>query len=129
MVTSGTILSQKDLGAKMGYANESTISQIINGKVKEPKDFIDRLASFIPDLNKVWLETGEGAMLNSDALTRQETLPANHEGNASCILEREFLDEIAAQRRLLEKSQEQLGKSQEQIDRLISIIERMNERK
>ena len=122
MVTSGMILSQKDLGAKMGYANESTISQIINGKVKEPKDFIDRLASFIPDLNKGWLETGEGAMLNSDGFTHPESIPINHEGKTSCIREREFLDEIAAQRKLLEKSQEQ-------IDRLISIIERMNERK
>lgn len=63
MIKVGVIASQKDLGAKMGYANESTISQIINEKVKEPKDFIDRLSAFVPDLNKSWLETGEGAML------------------------------------------------------------------
>lgn len=63
MINVGIIASQKDLGAKMGYAKESTISQIINEKVKEPKDFIDRLAAFVPGLNKQWLETGEGAML------------------------------------------------------------------
>lgn len=63
MISVGIIASQKELGSKMGYSNEATISQIINGKVKEPKDFIERLSTFIPNLNAEWLETGEGAML------------------------------------------------------------------
>ena len=43
MIDSHIIESQKDLGRKLGYTNESSFSQVINGKVKTPKDFIFKL--------------------------------------------------------------------------------------
>lgn len=63
----GIVSSQKDLGVKLGYQNESSFSQVINGKVDEPKDFINRLCNLIPELNKEWLLTGEGVMIRKDA--------------------------------------------------------------
>lgn len=62
----GIVSSQKDLGVKLGYQNESSFSQVINGKVDEPKDFINRLCNLIPELNKEWLMTGEGSMLRTE---------------------------------------------------------------
>ena len=61
----GVVASQKELGVKMGYENESYFSQIINEKVETPKDFISKLKSIVSDLNVEWLETGHGNMLAS----------------------------------------------------------------
>jgi hypothetical protein len=57
----GIIANQKDLGQKLGYSNESYFSQIINGKVAEPKDFINQLKSLYPELDENWLLTGQSA--------------------------------------------------------------------
>ena len=65
IVRMGVVASQKELGVKMGYENESYFSQIINEKVETPKDFISKLKSIVPDLNVEWLETGHGNMLTS----------------------------------------------------------------
>lgn len=62
----GIASSQKDLGVKLGYANESSFSQIINEKVPYPKNFIERITAIVPDLNTDWLLTGEGEMLVTD---------------------------------------------------------------
>lgn len=66
IISLGIASSQKDLGVKMGYENESYFSQIINEKVDTPKDFIRRLKEFVPNLNIDWLLTGEGAMLKTE---------------------------------------------------------------
>ncbi len=114
--------SQKAFGVLMGYTNESSFSQILNGKVREPKDFRNKLSSNIPGLNEAWIETGEGEMIKSAS---QQTLNGDHNtqiaGNNNSInlpntLDK-AIDEIAEQRKLV-------AKAQEQIDRLITIIER-----
>lgn len=64
-VNNNIVKSQRDLGQKLGYTNESSFSQIINGKVKTPKDFTSKLTSVFPDLNIAWLLSGEGEMLKS----------------------------------------------------------------
>lgn len=68
----GIASSQKDLGVKLGYANESSFSQIINEKVPYPKNFIERITAIVPDLNTDWLLTGEGEMLITDTAPRIE---------------------------------------------------------
>lgn len=68
----GIASSQKDLGVKLGYANESSFSQIINEKVPYPKNFIERITAIVPDLNTDWLLTGEGGMLITDTAPRIE---------------------------------------------------------
>lgn len=64
-VGQGLASTQKDLGKILGYTNESSFSQIINGKVEIPKNFISKLKNLIPNLNEQWLLTGEGEMLNA----------------------------------------------------------------
>lgn len=86
-----------------------------------------RIASSFPDLNTAWLLTGEGDMLRAPSqVTHGDYSPAiAGRGNAVTMpppdggLSR-AIDEIAAQRRLTERAQQQ-------IDRLLAIIERMQD--
>ena len=68
----GVIKTQKELGNKMGYSNESAFSQVINGKQNIPKDFMDKLKVLMPELNENWLITGEGEMLKPDNDIKEE---------------------------------------------------------
>lgn len=65
LIVCGFAANQKGLGIKMGYSNESSFSQILNGKVDFPKNFINKLEQIFPDLNANWLHTGNGVMLKS----------------------------------------------------------------
>ena len=67
LIKTGVVKNQKDLGEKMGYSNESSFSQVINEKVAEPKDFIPKLKSIMPELNDQWLTEGVGEMLKVPA--------------------------------------------------------------
>lgn len=131
MITVGLIASQKDLGAKMGYANETTISQIINGKVKEPKDFIERLMSFVPNLNREWLENGIGTMFTTDQSSGQQfngpILGDNPQfsgrdtvNNPPCTFGADIdkiIEAINAQAKLTEEAHDIAKRAQDQIDR------------
>lgn len=67
IIRMGVAASQKELGVKLGYENESYFSQIINEKVDTPKDFINKLKEIVSDLNIDWLITGNGEMLKGEA--------------------------------------------------------------
>lgn len=108
--------SYNRIADECGLNNSQTLYDIKNGKHGISKDIAEKIASRYLNISKQWLLTGEGEMLIPGAVSAPSgcTAPPTDLGKA--------LNEIAAQRKLLEKSQEQ-------IDRLISIIERMNERK
>jgi len=44
--------SQKEIGKKLGYTNESAFSQVLNGKVNIPSDLFDRLSALDNDIKK-----------------------------------------------------------------------------
>lgn len=111
LVKNGVIANQKELGRLMGYSNESAFSQIINQKTAEPKDFISRLQAICPSLNIEWLQTGEGNMLLGDGMQVIGTHNTTVQENSNNIN-----GETARFIALLEKKDEQ-------IDRLLSIIE------
>ena len=92
---------------------------------------LKNVLSAFPELNREWLLYGEGEMLNDQptetggaAIVNNQVGNGNH-FDANGTVER-FLDELAAQRELTREAQQQLTKSQEQIDRLITIIEKRN---
>ena len=118
--------------------NKVTVDlELSNGTIgksrKNGRDLSDRvieqILNFYTDLNKVWLLTGEGEMLNKtihqEAKGDNNTQVAGN-GNNVNVTTTSLLEELAAQRKLTEKAQEQLSKAQEQIDRLLSIIEKLN---
>jgi hypothetical protein len=86
-------------------------------------DKLNNVLTAFPDLNRDWLLYGEGEMIRL-SLTQNASGSENftqtgnvtvHAGTDEALAK--VLDELAAQRRMNEKSQEQ-------IDRLISIIEK-----
>lgn len=106
------------VGASNGYVN--------NIRMGIGTNKLEQILSCFPDLNKVWLLTGEGEMIRQEKES-STTINDHHtsvEGNsnqvnATSTLDK-ALDEIAAQRRLVEKAQEQ-------IDRLISLLEKQHQ--
>lgn len=135
-------INKSEFGRKVGVSN-SYISAI--RKSIQP-DKTEKIAASFPDLNIAWLLTGDGEMLK-DTVTNiaQGDHATNIAGNGNNIrtdsstLDK-ALDEIAEQRKLVSKAQdqvsvaqsqvtaamEQVSKSQQQIDRLLSILETTN---
>lgn len=105
------------VGASNGYVN--------NIKMGIGTNKLEKILLQFPELNKTWLLTGEGEMLlpqkESTTITDNSTSVAGNSNqvNATSTLDK-ALDEIAAQRRLVEKAQEQ-------IDRLITLLEQQHQ--
>ena len=106
------------VGASNGYVN--------NIKMGIGTNKLEKILLQFPELNKTWLLTGEGEMLlpqqeSNATITDNSTSVAGNSNqvNATSTLDK-ALDEIAAQRRLVEKAQEQ-------IDRLITLLEQQHQ--
>lgn len=52
-----------DLASKLGYT-KSSFSQIMNEKVPISVKFIDKICSAGDNINKVWINTGQGKLIN-----------------------------------------------------------------
>lgn len=105
-------LSKREFECSIGVSN-GYIDKLRNC----PKpDKLERIYLTYPNLNKVWLLTGDGEMLINEC---EETTPLT---NYEKVLLK-AMDEISEQRKLTEKSQEQISRFQDQLDRLIGIIE------
>lgn len=122
----------KNIGVKY-----QRILDIQNGKTqKVSSNVADLIIEKYPQFNRIWILTGDGDMLKSapiqNAVGDNNTQVAgngNNVNNASTI--DKALDKITEQ---LSKSQNEVAeqrklvsKSQEQIDRLITIIEKFNQ--
>lgn len=59
-------VTQKEIVLQIGLSSASYLSDLISGKSDLSEQFSDKLTSFYPEINKVWLMTGEGEMLKSD---------------------------------------------------------------
>ena len=89
--------NQEDIGRMLGYTNKSSFSQVVNGKVPLPGDFIERLCSLDSDINKVWIETGNGEMIDGskiDMRIRLLTLYDQLKNNRSFVDDNEFCEKL-----------------------------------
>lgn len=121
----GKVHTQSDVASAMG-ATRQNVSAALKGKEGVLTDnFLKRFNAAYGDIfDTAWLLDGIGEMLsysfhqeiNGDNNT--QVAGNNNHVNSPATLDK-AIDEIAAQRKLVEKSQEQ-------IDRLLSIIENMN---
>lgn len=100
------------------------VYDLLSGKTKSiSQSMEDKILSCFQDINRAWLLTGEGEMiktsvqqmLNGDNNT--QIAGNNNHVNLPSTLDK-AINEIAEQRKLV-------AKAQEQIDRLISLLERM----
>ena len=138
LISQGIISSQQELGEKFGITSKSYLSQLVNGRAYS-EEFINKLSEFDGRINREWLETGEGSMIISEG--GSQTFHGDINGgnnkfsgrdmtiNPPCTLGFDIdkvFNEISAQRKLTEEAQAQTRKAQEQMDRLLTIIENLN---
>mgnify|MGYP003178776116 FL=1 len=109
-----TQLSRRKFQERIGVSN----SYIQNISESIGADVMNRISIQFPELNTSWLLTGEGSMLKNKSASSNTAEGRNGNNvNISLTLDK-AIDEIAEQRKLV-------AKSQEQMDRLIAIIENM----
>jgi len=120
-------ITRSDFEKKCGLSNGYTRNLRDSPSSKKLKDIL----TAFPEINPLWLQTGDGDMLVGEVNSgvKQDVKGSGNKfsgtGNVSdgvpAALLKQALDEISEQRRLV-------SKSQEQIDRFLTIIETMQNR-
>lgn len=111
LIFEGIAKNRRDLAEKLGYT-ESSFSQIINGKVNISERFIKKLYNLDDRLSEEWIKTGKGEMLIIEA-----THTINGDGNTAIHGNGNQVNSETTRFIAL------LEKKDEQIDRLLAIIE------
>lgn len=117
-------INAKAFSEKLGYERPQIIYDILKGKTKRiSEDLAIKITSVFPMIRKSWLLADEGNMVytptNQEINGGYNTQVAgnNNQVNSPATLDK-AISEISEQRKMLIKSQEQ-------IDRLIAVIEKM----
>lgn len=112
--------SVSGVAEKLGESNQNLFAALAKDDVKS--GLLERIAEATGLPIAVFY--GDSSMGNGSG--NQASIVAGNNNNINTQQDA-FLRELAAQRKLTEKSQEQTEKSQEQIDRLLGIIEKLSE--
>lgn len=123
LVGIGLASTQGGIGRLMGYYNKSAFSQVVNGQVDLPIDFISRLCKLDGRINESWLSTGEGEMLKALPDTNYIT-PTNKQTNDMTI--DRLLNALERRDEELAHRGRQMDELIDQQSRLISVIETMS---
>lgn len=115
-------LDLKELALKVG-CNPQNMYDIKSGKAKSvSKRIAEKIINIFPQYSKSWVLTGEGEMYKDPpgmaAIFNNQIGNGNHFNSDMTV--NQFMVELAAQRKLTEKAQEQM-------DRLITIIEKLKD--
>lgn len=123
------VRNQQDFVERIG-SDKSTVSQIFNGHIQIPNILFGKVVEAFPQFSEEWLRFGEGEMLKPGVqqISYGDMSPnLNGKGNSVNFVTEDlkiFVEELSAQRRISERTLTLLEKKDEQIDRLISIIEK-----
>lgn len=124
-------LSASAFAKKIGAKTTQAIYDLISGKTKTlSPDILNKVISCYPDLSIEWLVRGDGEMLKPGVqqISYGDMSPnLNGKGNSVNFVTEDlkiFVEELSAQRRISERTLSLLEKRDEQIDRLITIIEK-----
>jgi plasmid maintenance system antidote protein VapI len=120
------VSSQTDFGEKIGY-NKSHVSELMNGR----KPVTNTLAVTLQTkfgIRFEWLMNGEGEMFYKDAATDSETVESEKRNINSILQSVEKNDVIVGlnSNNMLDRHVSIIEKQAEQMDRLITIIEKMS---
>jgi seryl-tRNA synthetase len=121
-----------ECGLSVGLLGKARI-----GRSDLGKNTIEKILNTYRDLNRVWLMTGEGPMLNNEEGGQQNIVEArtiSHNtisqsiggpsvGSSSEVMK--LIEEVKAQREVTQACQAQLSESQAHITELVKIIAKM----
>lgn len=119
--------------AKMIGVKPQKLHDIARGQtVRVPSDVLEGMSREFPDIRREWLLTGNGDMISGDGNVSSTVTgsgyavnTANGNGNkVSTNVTGDIVDLANNFSEALRTSQEQLSRAQDQIDRLISVIEK-----
>lgn len=116
------VKNQADFALKIGIAR-SQLSEILSGKRKVTESLVNKIHNLYPHLNKEWLINGDGEM--KVGVIQNNENGDNINGHSVTInkTEGDYLEIIKSLTAQLAVSQQQASISQEQMNRLITIIE------
>lgn len=98
----------------------ANLYDIQSGKLKGVSEKLaDTIIEQYPHYSKTWLMTGEGEMLTCNTVTGNNNTVGNINSTDALL---HAIDEIAAQRKMVEKSQQQIDKLLQQQQLLIETI-------
>lgn len=121
-------LSKRKFQESIGVSN-SYIQNISNGIGAE---VLQRIKASYPELNTDWLMTGDGDMLkpiqNVSEISNSTIVGANVNGNGNNISNNDA-NNISGMIELQKGYQDMMRKSQEQIDRLLIVIEKLTSKR
>lgn len=135
------VKSQKDLMSKLGYKNETYMSQIMNGHVHMPHNIGYKLKGIYPQLNLDWLEDGSGTMLISGAGEPMPSAPhqitigdgnvaASGQSNINVNTPADYIELVRETQRQTSEMQKQsaevLRQTAKMQEILISIMDKLN---
>ena len=116
------VKNQADFALKIGIAR-SQLSEILSGKRKVTESLVNKIHSLYPHLNKEWLINGDGEMMVGVIQNNENGDNINGHSVTINKTEGDYLEIIKSLTAQLVVSQQQVSVSQEQMNRLITIIE------
>lgn len=100
---------------------------MLNGHVKKISyEIASKITEAFPEVNKIWLLTGEGSMLNGTTIIGDCNATANgNNATATVAMNEALLGQLDIKDKQISDASDQIKKATEQIDRLLTIIEKM----
>lgn len=127
-------MSAKKFAETVGIKTVQSLYDIQKGKIKNiSKALAGKISEAFPDIEKEWLLYGRGEMLKSAQsigdVSNSTVVGANVNGSGNTITNNDVAGLIELQKgyqEILKEKDKQMNKSQEQIDRLLTIIENIS---
>lgn len=108
----------KVFSEKLGFERPQVIYDVLKNKTKAISDNLaNKIISVFPQYSKSWLLTGEGEMLKKPTIVQNNINGDNLQGQNITLSSDNYME-------IIREKDRQLQKRDEQIDRLITLLEK-----
>lgn len=120
-------MNARQFSAKLGYTNPNWVYELKSDRgIGISKQRAQRIIEAYPEISSSYLLTGEGTLLKADTIEGnvQQNINSSHITQTGNVAGSASMDKLIG---VLAEQSQQVTKAQEQIDRLITIIENTNQ--